>query len=90
MMAIEARLNGSSTSFTDFAHKVEITLHSIAAALRGSRVGLEALPNLREAYKKLAESGHNLSDETDRLTNSVNTLAEHVLRFSLTRTPVRN
>ena len=67
-------------AFTDFAVKVEITLHSLAAALRGSRVAPEALPDLRSTYNQVAASGYPTA-EIDRLTNSLNTLAEQVLRF---------
>jgi hypothetical protein len=82
MMAIEAGLReDSSPAFRDFVHRVEITLHSLAAALRGSRLHSEALPDLRAAHHRLLESDHPLVAETDRLTNSLNTLSGHVLRF---------
>jgi uncharacterized membrane protein YccC len=79
MMAIEAGLTEVTREFTDFAYKVEITLHSLAGSMRGFRLDPETLPDLRAAHHALAESGSNLTAEADRLTNSLNTLAEHVL-----------
>jgi hypothetical protein len=83
MMAIEAGLRSPTREFVSFAHQVEITLHSLAEALRGSRLPPERLPDLRRAHKTLAESGDPLVQEADRLTNSVNTLAEQVVRWSM-------
>lgn len=75
--------------FQTLTHHVELTLHSLAAALRGSPVSHEELPDLREDHRALVHSGdsgverHTLVNvEADRIVNSVNTLAEQVLRFS--------
>lgn len=81
MMAIEASFMADCPRFPDYAHKVEITLHSLSAALRGSLLSAGALPDLRAAHNLLVESKHPLVTETDRLTNSLNTLSEQVLRF---------
>jgi uncharacterized membrane protein YccC len=83
MMATEAGLESASPGFISFAHQVEITLHSLAEALRGSQVSPEALPDLREAHSSLVRSGDPLVQEADRLTNSMNTLTEQVHRWSM-------
>jgi uncharacterized membrane protein YccC len=93
MMALEAGLSRSQPvparpAFTDFANQVEVTLHSLAGALRGSRVRTEELPDLREAHHSLVQSGDPTTTryalvnvETDRVTNSLNTLTGQVLEW---------
>lgn len=81
MMGFEAGLTESTPAFRGFAHRVEITLHSLAAALRGAKLSAGALPDLRTLQAELAASGHPLAAEADRLTNSLNTLAEQVLNL---------
>jgi uncharacterized membrane protein YccC len=81
MMGIEAEFTEKNTMFIRFAHKVEITLHSLAAALRGAPLDRNTLPDLRSAQIQLAESGHHSAPDSDRLTNSLNTLAEQVLQL---------
>lgn len=83
MMAIEAGLQSPSPEFVSFAHQVEITLHSLAEALRGSQVSPQSLPDLRAAHNSLVRSQEPLLHEADRLTNSVNTLSEQVYRWSM-------
>jgi uncharacterized membrane protein YccC len=90
MMAIEAALMSPDPAFVRFAHQVEITLHSLAEALRGWYVSPEALPDLRTAHNAVAQSGGALVEEADRLTNSLNTLAEHVSRWSMLVLQARN
>jgi uncharacterized membrane protein YccC len=90
MMAIEAALHSPDPAFIRFAHQVEITLHSLAEALRGSPVRPEALPDLRQAHNLLAQSGGSLVQEADRLTNSLNTLTELVYRWSMLVLHARN
>jgi hypothetical protein len=65
---------------------VELTLHSLAGALRGSRLRRAELPDLREDHHALAHSGDPATEryalvnvETDRVTNSLNTLSEELL-----------
>jgi hypothetical protein len=82
LMAFEAGFTESTPVFLSFAYRVEITLHSLAAALKGAPLSEEALPDLRRAQSELAESGHSLAAEADRLTNSLNTLSEQVLRLT--------
>jgi len=93
LMALEADLVSSHpvparAGFTPFANDVEVTLFSLAAALRGSPLTREMLPDLREDHRALVRSGDSLTEryalvnvETDRITNSVNTLSEEVLRW---------
>lgn len=76
-----------------FAHDVDLTLYFLASALRGSKPAAENLPQLREDYRKLVEaskisapSDSRAGDdyvlaETDRLTVSLNTLREQVMRY---------
>ena len=61
----------------------------LAAALRGAPIHVEELPNLREDHNALVHSGDALNDryalvkvETDRITNSLNTLSGEILRWT--------
>jgi len=93
MMALEAGLATSHpvparAGFRPFANAVELTLYSLAAALRGSPLRQSELPDLREAHHALVHSGDALTEryalvnvETDRITNSLNTLSEEILRL---------
>jgi hypothetical protein len=71
-----------------FAQNVDLTLYFLEAALRGSTQAGENLPRLREDYRKLVEARGTLSNdddyvltEADRLTVSLNTLREQVMRY---------
>jgi uncharacterized membrane protein YccC len=71
-----------------FARDVDFTLYHLAAALRGSKPAGESLPQLREDHRKLLEARDSFSRndgyvlaETDRLTVSLNTLREQVMRY---------
>jgi hypothetical protein len=91
-MALEAGLHGSRPApareaFRRFADDVELTLHSLAGALRGSPLERGDLPDLREDHHALTHSGDAAIEryalvnvETDRMTNSLNTLSEELLR----------
>jgi len=93
IMALEAGLHGSHPApareaFRRFANDVELTLHSLAGALRGSPLARSDLPNLREDHHALAHSGDPATEryalvnvETDRVTNSLNTLSEELLKW---------
>jgi uncharacterized membrane protein YccC len=93
MMALEAGLSLSHPvpvrdTFRTLANHIELTLHSLAAALRGSALSREELPDLREDHHALVGSGDSLTEryalvnvETDRITNSLNTLSEEVLKW---------
>ena len=92
IMALEAGLYTSPPvpareAFARFAHSVELTLHSLAAALRGSPLKPADLPDLREDHHALihaaapaAERHALVNVEIDRITNSLNTLSEELLR----------
>jgi uncharacterized membrane protein YccC len=91
LMALDSGLASSSPvpprdAFRKFVSDLDLTLYLLAAALRGSPLSKKQLPDLRADHLKLLESGdptverHALVNiETDRMTNSVNTLREKVL-----------
>ncbi|MEO7143403.1 MAG: hypothetical protein ABI165_07850, partial [Bryobacteraceae bacterium] len=92
LMALESGLATSPVparaAFSTFANHVELTLYYLASALRGSPITRESLPDLREDHRALVDSGDPLTAryalvnvETDRITNSLNTLSEELLRW---------
>ena len=93
IMALEAGLHGSRPApardaFRRFANHAELTLHSLSGALRGSPLTPADLPDLREDHHALAHSGDPATEryalvnvETDRVTNSLNTLSEELLKW---------
>ena len=93
MMALEAGLAGSGPvparkQFLTLANHVELTLYYLAAALRGSTLWQNDLPDLREDHHALLQHGDSLTlryalvnVETDRITNSLNTLSGEVLQW---------
>ena len=93
IMALEAGLSSSRpaparAAFHRFADDVELTLYYLGAALRGSPLTRDALPDLREDHYTLVHSGDARTEryamvnvETDRITNSLNTLGEELLRL---------
>jgi len=75
-------------AFELFAKDVDFTLYFLANALRGSAFANKTLPQLREDHRRLLEARDAFSPvdeyvliETDRLTVSLNTLREQVVRF---------
>jgi hypothetical protein len=71
-----------------FANDVDLTLYVLASALRGSKPAGDSLPKLRDDHRKLMEARGSFSEnddyvlaETDRLTVSLNTLREQVIRY---------
>ncbi len=94
IMALEALFSqqpGLTTSppLKEFCSAVEKTLSLLAISLRGTRVMARDFPDLRKQYRKLTEipgSGATPSAqlfdpvniEADRITNSLNTLAEQI------------
>jgi hypothetical protein len=95
VMALEAGLARSSSTaagptFAKIAHDVEITLHALAAALRGSMLTLAMLPDLRDSHQALSDSGDAVGErhalvnvEMDRITNSLITLTDQILQFNV-------
>jgi hypothetical protein len=69
-----------------FSNDVEQTLELLSAALRGEDRIARDLPDLREDHHRLMSALGTqdytlLADETDRITNSLNTLTEQVLAW---------
>ena len=71
-----------------FVHDVDLTLYLLAQALRGSKLAGDGLPQLREDHRRLVEARRNIPQgddyvlaETDRITVSLNTLREQVMRY---------
>jgi uncharacterized membrane protein YccC len=93
MMALEAGLSRSNPTparqeFRTLANHIELTLYLLAQGLRGSKFKREDLPDLREDHHALIASGDSaierhalVNEETDRMTNSLNTLSEEILRW---------
>ncbi len=92
-MALEAGLTAgpqapAGEAFRTFSHDLEKVLYFLAGCLRGSAVTPESLPDLREDHNRMvrSEEGHEgrnawLDIETDRMTNSLNTLAAQLFRW---------
>ncbi|WP_413584672.1 FUSC family protein [Bdellovibrio sp. HCB274] len=72
--------------FSKFVRDIEITLQNLSDALRGREISNNEYPNLRLSFVELEkmrgeEGRHGLFyDETDRMTNSLNTLCELVMQ----------
>jgi uncharacterized membrane protein YccC len=93
LMALEAGLYQSKfvpprDAFRTFSHDVEKTLYFLAARLRGSVIHPGDLPDLREDHHALLRSGDShveryalVNIETDRVTNSLNTLREQIISW---------
>ena len=93
LMALEAGIYTSHPvparpAFLRFANDVELTLYYLASGLRASPLTREALPDLREDHHALVHSDDSLTEryalvnvETDRITNSLNTLTEELLQW---------
>jgi len=91
LMALEAHLTTAGIApphpaFTRFAAGVEVVLYSISAALRGSPLPIGELPDLREDHNRLVRSEDSgqyalVNVETDRIVNTLNTIAEDVVRW---------
>jgi uncharacterized membrane protein YccC len=74
--------------FQVFASDVNKTLESLELALQGDKTALRHLPDLREDHRRLVNSSDSevsrhalINEETDRMTNSLNTLTEQVLQW---------
>src|SRR5262249_37946787 len=93
-MALEAGLERSAAAphrpgFRTFTNQVDTILYFLAAFLRGASLDPGDLPDLRESHRGLLESGDDTIEryalvnvETDRITNSVNTLAVEILQWA--------
>jgi uncharacterized membrane protein YccC len=93
LIALEAGLYQSKfvpprDAFRTFSDDVERTLYFLAASLRGSALHPGDVPDLREDHNALLRSGDSqveryalVNIETDRVTNSLNTLREQILAW---------
>jgi uncharacterized membrane protein YccC len=93
VMALEAGLFRSRSvparpQFATFANDVDSTLYFLAAYLRGVPLRPGDLPDLREDHRALLRSGapdveryELVNVETDRVTNSLNTLAGELIQW---------
>jgi uncharacterized membrane protein YccC len=93
VMSLEAGLLTSGAvparaAFRTFANDVDLTLYFLASALRGSAIAPADLPDLREDHHALVSSGDSrvqryalVNVETDRITNSLNTLSGETFRW---------
>ena len=93
IMALESALVRGETqtpdaSLTQFTNDIELTLYILSAALRGSQSAAETLPKLRDDHQRMVEVQSRLDREddlvlieTDRITVSLNTLREQIMRY---------
>jgi uncharacterized membrane protein YccC len=75
--------------FVDFARDVEKTVEVLCAALRGEKISFRDLPDLREDHHRLVGAASSeivryalVNEETDRITNSLNTLREQIVQWN--------
>jgi hypothetical protein len=92
-MALEAGLERSAAAppragFVIFTNQVDTTLYFLATYLRGGAFEPGDLPDLRESHRALTGEGDSSIDryalsniETDRITNSLNTLAVEIVQW---------
>jgi uncharacterized membrane protein YccC len=94
-MALEAVPVGAETvreEFRDFARDVEKTLELLANSLRGEKLDVRNLADLREDHHRLVRAANYettryglVNEETDRMTNCLNTLRQQVLQWERLR-----
>lgn len=85
---LQTPVHTCSDTFEKFVHDAEFTLYFLASALRGSAGALDTLPKLREDHRRMVEARNAFSPvdqfvllETDRITVSLNTLREQVMKY---------
>jgi uncharacterized membrane protein YccC len=90
MMSLEAELAADPSRVVpegcgQFFTAVDRTLNLLAATLRGARPAESEFPDLREVHTQMLQNGGSvyalLITETDRITNSLNTLREQILAW---------
>jgi hypothetical protein len=86
--SIQTKTHTKPEALQAFARDVDFTLYYLAAALRGDHFSGRTLPVLREDHRRMLEARDAFSAqdqyvlmETDRLTVSLNTLREQVVRY---------
>ncbi len=88
-MSLEAELEANPSrsipqGFHRFFEEVDGTLGLLASTLRGLHPAASQFPDLREVHTQLLQSGSAfalLNTETDRITNSLNTLREQTVAW---------
>ena len=90
LMSLEAGLQTSRTvqareAFRKLSNDVDVTLYYLAAKLRGAPMAAADFPDLREDHHALIEAGDSseqryalVNTESDRIVNSLNTLAGEI------------
>jgi uncharacterized membrane protein YccC len=85
---VQQRPGPMPPAFADYARDADFTLYFLAQALKGSRGAINALPKLRNDYRRMLEARAAFGPqsefvliETDRLTTAINTLREQVARY---------
>ena len=93
VMSLEAGLFRSEPvpprpAFATFSNSVDATLYFLAAYLRGVPVQAGDLPDLRDAHRALLQSNVSHAErydlvnvESDRITNSLNTLSVELIQW---------
>jgi uncharacterized membrane protein YccC len=98
LMALDAIFShkpalANSPPLKNFMSKLEKTLALLSSTLRGVREPSKDFPNLREEHRLMVQARTSeansalarfdaINVETDRITNSVNTLAEQIMRWT--------
>jgi uncharacterized membrane protein YccC len=92
IMALEVVPIGAEPArreLVDFARDVEKTVQVLCAALRGEKTSFRTLPDLREDHHRLVSAASSdivryalVNEETDRITNSLNTLREQIVHWN--------
>ena len=84
----QTKIRERSPALQSFSRDVEFTLYYLSAALRGSIAAAETLPKLREDQRRLVQEKEKLGTAqeqvvlgTDRITTTLNTLREQVMRY---------
>lgn len=85
---MSALTEAQGKAFVTFSEQVEKTLSLLSEALRGREVLSAEFPDLRAAYVDFAKTQTQASEvygfiffESDRMTNSLNTLSEYILKY---------
>ena len=90
MMSLEAGLEGDRRAspppgFEPWADAVKVTLSMLSDCLRSRTPPVGERPNIRELHTEMTRSGDRsslLMVETDRITNTLDTIAEQVLAWA--------
>ena len=85
---VQSRAVPARPGFRVLSNHVDLTLYYLASSLRGSSIAATDLPDLREDHHALVNSGDPAVEryalvnvETDRVVNSLNTLAMEIFAW---------